>query len=124
MPPRIKYKKEKVSGEESDTFEDVEKEKKEADEKEKEDKEIEQKIGDAKEIQNAVKDVLEDNEPLQGPPVGFGSAASSLPTLQSRHVRPTRRLCLEDHVPPTDLWLFAGSQATTVTCRPSTWGCE
>ena len=53
--------------------------------------------------------------PLQGPPVGFGSAASSLPTLQSRHVRPTRRLCLEDHVPPTDLWLFAGSQATTVT---------
>ena len=22
---------------------------------------------------------------------------------------------MEDHVPPTDLWLFAGSQATTVT---------
>jgi hypothetical protein len=66
VPPRIKYKKEKVSGEESDNDEDAEKEKKEAEEKEKEEKEIEQKIGDAKEIQNAVKAVIEDNELMAG----------------------------------------------------------
>ena len=65
VPPRIKYKKEKVSGGESDTCEDVDKEK-EAEEKEREEKEIEKKIGDAKEIQNAVKDVLEDKELMAG----------------------------------------------------------
>ena len=52
---------------------------------------------------------------IQGPSVGSGSAAFSLPTPQSRHVRPTGRLCLEDHVPPTGFWLQAGSRATTVT---------
>ena len=66
VPPRIKYKKEKVSQEESDNGEDAEKEKREAEEKEKEEKEIEQKIGDAREIQNAVKHVLEDNELMAG----------------------------------------------------------
>ena len=66
VPPRIKYKKEKVSGEESDTCEDVDEEKKEAEEKEREEKEIEQKIRDAKEIQNSVKDVLEDKELMAG----------------------------------------------------------
>ena len=39
----------------------------------------------------------------------------SLPTPQSRHVRPTERLCLEDHVSPTGFRLQAGFQATTVT---------
>ena len=39
----------------------------------------------------------------------------SLPTPQSRRVRPTERLCLEDHVSPTGFRLQAGFQATTVT---------
>ena len=46
----------------------------------------------------------------------------SLPTPQSRRVRPTGRLCLEDHVSPTGFRLQAGFQATTVTWHPSSWG--
>ena len=58
---------------------------------------------------------------IQGPYVGFGSAAFSLPTPQSRHLRPTGRLCLEDHVPPTGFRLQARSRATTVTIGKILW---
>ena len=42
---------------------------------------------------------------IQGPPVAFSDVAFSFPTPQSRHLRPTGRLCLEEHVLPTGLRL-------------------
>ena len=60
-------------------------------------------------------DIWQRGGTIQGPYVGSGSAAFSLPTPQSRRVRPTGRLCLEDHVPPTGFRLQARFRATTVT---------